>query len=145
MSQLITHRRSVTNAPPTLSASTAPAVSAPLIGEPTPNVEATSTTSQVPVSSTSLVSVELLSARRPHRRCHDPEPSDQTSSASRVEGEASQPPGQGDEDLCREGARTCARTCTSHTDVRLPNLTTSTSSCSTFDLKATLPCRYPVA
>ncbi|CAN6710434.1 unnamed protein product [Malus baccata var. baccata] len=48
MSKLITHRRSVTNAPPTLSASTAPAVSAPLIGEPTPNVEATSTASQVP-------------------------------------------------------------------------------------------------
>ncbi|TQE14315.1 hypothetical protein C1H46_000234 [Malus baccata] len=68
------------------------AVSAPLIGKPTPNVEATSTTSQVPVSSTSSVSVELLSAWRPHRRCHDPESSDQTSSASRVEGEASQPP-----------------------------------------------------
>ncbi|KAM2527936.1 hypothetical protein TB1_025135 [Malus domestica] len=84
MSKLITRRRSVINAPPTLSASTAPAVSAPLIGEPTPNVEATSTTSQV--------SVESLSARRPHRRCRDPEPSDQTSSASRVEGEASQPP-----------------------------------------------------
>nr|XP_028952147.1 uncharacterized protein LOC114822149 isoform X2 [Malus domestica] len=92
MSKLITRRRSVINAPPTLSASTAPAVSAPLIGEPTPNVEATSTASQVPVSSTSSVSVESLSARRPHRRCRDPEPSDQTSSASRVEGEASQPP-----------------------------------------------------
>nr|XP_028952149.1 uncharacterized protein LOC114822149 isoform X4 [Malus domestica] len=85
MSKLITRRRSVINAPPTLSASTAPAVSAPLIGEPTPNVEATSTASQVPVSSTSSVSVESLSARRPHRRCRDPEPSDQTSSASRVE------------------------------------------------------------
>ncbi|KAM2031076.1 hypothetical protein FF2_041633 [Malus domestica] len=85
MSKLITRRRSVTNAPPTLSASTAPAVSAPLIGEPTPNVEATSTASQVPVSLTSSVSVESLSARRPHRRCCDPEPSDQTSSTSRVE------------------------------------------------------------
>ncbi|CAN6544269.1 unnamed protein product [Malus baccata var. baccata] len=93
MSKLITRRRSVTNAPPTLSSSTAPAVSAPLIGEPTPNVKATSTASQVPVSSTSLVSVESLSARRPHHRCCDPELSDQTSSASRVEGEAFQPPG----------------------------------------------------
>ncbi|CAN6710934.1 unnamed protein product [Malus baccata var. baccata] len=93
MSQLITCRRSVTNAPPTLSASTALAVNAPLIGEPTPNVEATFTASQVPVSSTSSVSVESLSARRPHRRCRDPETSNQTSSASRVEGEASQPPG----------------------------------------------------
>ncbi|RXH67717.1 hypothetical protein DVH24_027864, partial [Malus domestica] len=43
-------------------------------------------------------------------------------------------PGRGDEDLCREGARTC----TSHIDVRPPNLATSTSSCSTFDLRATL-------
>ncbi|CAN6574371.1 unnamed protein product [Malus baccata var. baccata] len=92
MSKLITRRRSVTNAPPTLSASTAPAMSAPLIREPTPNVEATSTTSQVPLSSTSSVSVELLSARRPHRRCRDPELFDQTSLASRVESEASQPP-----------------------------------------------------
>ncbi|KAB2632494.1 hypothetical protein D8674_028741 [Pyrus ussuriensis x Pyrus communis] len=34
---------------------------------------------------------------------------------------------------------------TSHTDVRPPNLATSTSSCSTFDLKATSPYRYSVA
>ncbi|KAB2597340.1 S ribonuclease [Pyrus ussuriensis x Pyrus communis] len=43
---LITRRRSVTNAPRALSASTAPAVSAPLIGEPTPLTEATATASQ---------------------------------------------------------------------------------------------------
>ncbi|CAN6695055.1 unnamed protein product [Malus baccata var. baccata] len=91
MSQLITRRRSVTNAPPALSASTAPAVSAPLIGEPTPFTEATPTVSQVPVSSTSLVSVEPFSTRRLHRCHRDPEPSDHTSSASRVEGEASHP------------------------------------------------------
>ncbi|CAN6716769.1 unnamed protein product [Malus baccata var. baccata] len=91
MSQLITRRRSVTNASPALSASTAPPVSAPLIQEPTPLAEATSTASQVPVSSTSSVSVQSLSARRPHRRRREPEPSDHTSSASRVEGEASQP------------------------------------------------------
>ncbi|KAB2627984.1 hypothetical protein D8674_032779 [Pyrus ussuriensis x Pyrus communis] len=36
MSELITRRPSVTNAPPALAASTAPAVSAPLIKEPTP-------------------------------------------------------------------------------------------------------------
>ncbi|KAB2629621.1 carotenoid 9-10-cleavage dioxygenase-like [Pyrus ussuriensis x Pyrus communis] len=63
MSRLITHRRSVTNEPPALSASTAPSMSAPLIEEPTPLTEAT-----------------LM-----------PEPSNHTSSASRVEGEASQP------------------------------------------------------
>ncbi|CAN6553310.1 unnamed protein product [Malus baccata var. baccata] len=91
MSQLITRRRSVTNASPALSASTAPPMSAPLIQEPTPLAEATSTASQVPVSSTSSVSVQPLSARRPHRRRREPEPSDHTSSASRVEGEASQP------------------------------------------------------
>ncbi|CAN6721175.1 unnamed protein product [Malus baccata var. baccata] len=91
MSQLITHRRSVSNASPALSASIAPPVSAPLIQEPTPLAEATSTTSQVPVSSTSSVSVLPLSARRPHLRRREPEPSDHTSSASRVEGEASQP------------------------------------------------------
>ncbi|XP_068309839.1 uncharacterized protein [Pyrus communis] len=68
MSRLINCRRSVTNEPPALSTSTAPGVSAPLIGEPTP-----------------------LSARRPHRRRRELEPSDHTSSASRVEGEASQP------------------------------------------------------
>ncbi|XP_048421728.1 uncharacterized protein LOC103933683 isoform X2 [Pyrus x bretschneideri] len=91
MSQLITRRRSVTNASPALSASTAPPMSAPLIQEPTPLAEATSTASQVPVSSTSSVSVQPLSVRRPHRRHREPEPSDHTSSASRVEGEASQP------------------------------------------------------
>ena len=93
MSHLITRRRSVTNAPPKLSAPTAPAVSAPIIGEPTPLAEAAATASQVPVSSTSSVSVEPLSARRPHRRRHEPEPSDHTSLASRVEGEASRPGG----------------------------------------------------
>ncbi|XP_048430867.1 uncharacterized protein LOC103960274 [Pyrus x bretschneideri] len=91
MSRLITRRRSVTNEPPALSTSTAPGVSAPLIGEPTPLTEATPMASQVPVSSTSSVSVQPLSARRPHRRRREPEPSDHTSSASRVEGEASQP------------------------------------------------------
>ncbi|RXH95597.1 hypothetical protein DVH24_008097, partial [Malus domestica] len=91
MSQLITRRWSVTNASPALSASTAPPMSAPLIQEPTPLAEATSTASQVPVSSTSSVSVQPLSARRPHRCRREPEPSDHTSSASRVEGEASQP------------------------------------------------------
>ncbi|CAN6719162.1 unnamed protein product [Malus baccata var. baccata] len=91
MSQLITRRRSVTNASPALLASTAPPVSAPLIQEPTPLAEAISTASQVPVSSTSSVSVQSLSAQRPHRRRCEPEPSDHTSSASKVEGEASQP------------------------------------------------------
>ncbi|RXI00266.1 hypothetical protein DVH24_037814 [Malus domestica] len=91
MSQLITRHRSVTNVPPALSASTAPGVSAPLIGEPTPLTEATPTASQVPVSSTSLVLVQLLIVWRPHRRRHEPEPSDHTFSASRVEGRASQP------------------------------------------------------
>ncbi|KAB2633857.1 hypothetical protein D8674_038224 [Pyrus ussuriensis x Pyrus communis] len=46
MSQLITRHWSVTNAPPTLSASTAPAASAPWIGEPTPLTEATSLASK---------------------------------------------------------------------------------------------------
>ncbi|CAN6577189.1 unnamed protein product [Malus baccata var. baccata] len=91
MSQLITRRRGVTNASPALSTSTAPPVSAPMIQEPRPLAEATSTASQVPVSSTSSVSVQPLSARRPHRRRREPEPSDHTSSAFRVEGEASQP------------------------------------------------------
>ncbi|CAN6713227.1 unnamed protein product [Malus baccata var. baccata] len=91
MSQLITHRRSVSNAAPALSASSAIGVSAPLIGEPTPFTEATPTTSQVPVSSTSSVSVEPLSAWRPHRRRREPEPTDHTSSSSRVEDGASQP------------------------------------------------------
>ncbi|RXI08871.1 hypothetical protein DVH24_023015 [Malus domestica] len=91
MSQLITRRRSVTNAPPALLASIALAVSAPLIGEPTPLTEATPTVSQVPMSSTSLVSVQPFSARRPHWCPRELEPSDETSSASRVEGEPSQP------------------------------------------------------
>ncbi|KAM1281862.1 hypothetical protein ACFX2I_022419 [Malus domestica] len=46
MLRLITRRRSVTNSLPALLASTAPGVSAPLIGEPTPLTEATLTTSQ---------------------------------------------------------------------------------------------------
>ncbi|RXH93706.1 hypothetical protein DVH24_014282 [Malus domestica] len=91
MSYLITRRRSVTNAPPTLSASTAPCMSAPLNGEPTPFIEATPTASQVHISSMSSVSVHPLSARRPHRRRRKPDPSDHTSLASKVEGEASQP------------------------------------------------------
>ncbi|KAB2628819.1 hypothetical protein D8674_033614 [Pyrus ussuriensis x Pyrus communis] len=65
MSHLITRCRSVTNAPLTLSASTAPG--------------ATPTASQVPISSTSSVSVHPFSARRPHRRCCEPNPSDHTS------------------------------------------------------------------
>ncbi|RXI07433.1 hypothetical protein DVH24_027496 [Malus domestica] len=81
---MITRRRSVSNAAPALSASSAPGVSAPgvsapLIGEPTPLTESTPTTSQVPVSSTSSVSIEFLSARRPHRRRREPEPSDHPS------------------------------------------------------------------
>ncbi|RXH71009.1 hypothetical protein DVH24_015631 [Malus domestica] len=91
MSHSITRRRSLSNAAPALSASTAPGVSAPLIGEPTPLTEATPTASQVPVSSTSSVSVQPLSARRPHRRRCEPEPYDHSSLSSRVEGEASQP------------------------------------------------------
>ena len=91
MSQLITRRRSVSNAAPALSASSAPGVSAPLIGEPTPLTESTPTTSQVPVSSTSSMSVQPLSARRPHWRRREPEPSDHTSLASRVKDEVSQP------------------------------------------------------
>ncbi|CAN6559925.1 unnamed protein product [Malus baccata var. baccata] len=91
MSRLITRRRSVTEAAPSLSASTAPSVSAPLIGEPTPLTKATPTASQVPVSSTSSVSIQPLSARWPHRRCRETEPSDHTSLASRVEDEASHP------------------------------------------------------
>ncbi|KAB2608661.1 hypothetical protein D8674_011829 [Pyrus ussuriensis x Pyrus communis] len=87
LSHLITRRRSVTNAPPTLSASTAPGV----IGEPTPLTEATPTASQVPVSSTSSVSVQPLNARRPHRRRRELEPGDHASSSSGVDGGASQP------------------------------------------------------
>ncbi|KAM2898019.1 hypothetical protein COP2_007595 [Malus domestica] len=78
MSQLITHRLSVTNAPPAFSTPTASVVSAPLIGEPTPLTEATSRAFQVPASSTSSVSVQLFSARWPHRHRHDLEPSDHT-------------------------------------------------------------------
>ncbi|KAB2627084.1 hypothetical protein D8674_020702 [Pyrus ussuriensis x Pyrus communis] len=88
---LITRRRSVTNAPPALSAFTAPAVSAPLTGEPTPLIEGTATASQVLVSSTSLVSVQLLNVRQPHRRRRDLEPSIHTSLSYRVEGGGSQP------------------------------------------------------
>ncbi|KAB2627037.1 hypothetical protein D8674_020655 [Pyrus ussuriensis x Pyrus communis] len=91
MSQLITRHRSVTNAPPALSAFTAPSVSAPLIGEPTPLSEATATASQVPVSSTSSVSVQSLNAQWPHRRCPELEPSVHTSSSSRVEDGGFQP------------------------------------------------------
>ncbi|CAN6713147.1 unnamed protein product [Malus baccata var. baccata] len=91
MLHLITRRRSVSNTAPALSASTVPGVSAPLIGEPTPLTEATPTASQVPVSSTSSVSVQPLSARRPHRRRREPEPYDHSSSSSRVEGGDSQP------------------------------------------------------
>ncbi|XP_050104958.1 uncharacterized protein LOC126584673 isoform X2 [Malus sylvestris] len=68
MLHLITRRRSVSNTAPALSASTAPGLSAPLIGEPTP-----------------------LSARRSHRRRREPEPYDHSSSSSRVEGGDSQP------------------------------------------------------
>ncbi|RXH83461.1 hypothetical protein DVH24_005714 [Malus domestica] len=75
MSYLITRRRSVTN----------------VTNEPTPLGEPAATASQVPISLTSSVSVEQVSALRPHRRRREPEPFDHTSSASRVEGEASQP------------------------------------------------------
>ncbi|CAN6545632.1 unnamed protein product [Malus baccata var. baccata] len=91
MSQLIARRRGVTNAPSAFSAPTASAVSAPLIGEPTPLTKATPRSSQVPASSTSSVSVQPLNARRPHRRRRHPELSDHTSSASTVEGGGSQP------------------------------------------------------
>ncbi|KAB2626819.1 hypothetical protein D8674_020437 [Pyrus ussuriensis x Pyrus communis] len=95
MLQLITCRQSVSNVAPTSSASTpgvsAPGVSAPLIGELTPLTEATPTASQVPVSSTSSVSVQPLSARRPHRRRRKLEPGDHASSSSGVDGGASQP------------------------------------------------------
>ncbi|CAN6718176.1 unnamed protein product [Malus baccata var. baccata] len=91
MSQLINCRRGVNNAPPAFLAPTASAVSAPLIEKPTSLTEATPRASQVPASSASSVSVQPLSARRPHqRRCH-PEPSDHTSFASTIEGGGSQP------------------------------------------------------
>ncbi|CAN6715892.1 unnamed protein product [Malus baccata var. baccata] len=67
--------------------------------------------------------------------------SDAVEGRGRADEGAAEDLGRGDEDLCREGARTCA----SHTDVRPPNLATNTSSCSTFDLRATSLCRYPVA
>ncbi|RXH87397.1 hypothetical protein DVH24_034297 [Malus domestica] len=98
MSRLITRRRSVTNAPPALSPSIAPVVSAPLIGEPTPFTEATATTSQVPLSSTSSVSVQFLNARRPHRRRRDSESSIHSSSSSGARmGAPLQDPGRQDE------------------------------------------------
>ncbi|RXH89754.1 hypothetical protein DVH24_032111 [Malus domestica] len=49
--------------------------------------------------------------------------------------------GRGDEELCWDGERPCTR----HTDVRPLNLATTTSSCSTFDLRAILSCQYLVA
>ncbi|KAB2629393.1 hypothetical protein D8674_034188 [Pyrus ussuriensis x Pyrus communis] len=49
--------------------------------------------------------------------------------------------GRGDKELCRDGEKPCM----SHTDVWPPSLAISTSSCSTFHLRATSPCRYPVA
>ncbi|XP_068321135.1 uncharacterized protein [Pyrus communis] len=91
MSQLITRRRGVANAPPAFSAPTASVVSAPLIGEPTPIIEATPKSSQVPASSTSSVSVQPLNAQSPYRRRRHPEPFDHTSSTSTVEGGGSQP------------------------------------------------------
>ncbi|XP_068308893.1 uncharacterized protein [Pyrus communis] len=91
MSQLITRRRGVTNAPPAFSAPTTSAMSAPLIGEPTSLTEATPRASQVPASSTSSVSIQPLSAQRPHRRRRHPKPSDHTSSTSTIEGGGSQP------------------------------------------------------
>ncbi|RXH88249.1 hypothetical protein DVH24_042320 [Malus domestica] len=91
MSRLITRRRSVTNAPPALSPSTAPAVSALLIGEPTSFTEAIATTSQVPLSSISSMSVQFLNAWQPHWRCRDSEPFVHNSSSSRVEDGGSLP------------------------------------------------------
>ncbi|CAN6577210.1 unnamed protein product [Malus baccata var. baccata] len=67
--------------------------------------------------------------------------SDAIEGRGRADEGAAEGPGRGDEDLCREGARTC----TSYTDVRPPNLATITSSCSIFDLRAISPCRYLVA
>ncbi|TQE14057.1 hypothetical protein C1H46_000351 [Malus baccata] len=57
MSQLITRRPGVINAPLAFSASTVLAMSAPLIGEPTPLTEATPKASQVLASLMSSVSV----------------------------------------------------------------------------------------
>ncbi|RXH70781.1 hypothetical protein DVH24_013527 [Malus domestica] len=69
---------SVTNVPLAFSAPIATTVSALLIGEPTPLTEATPRASQVLASSMSLVSVQPLNARRPHRHRCDAEPSDHT-------------------------------------------------------------------
>ncbi|RXH75981.1 hypothetical protein DVH24_042768 [Malus domestica] len=63
---LITRCRSVTNAPPVLSAPTASAVSATLIGEPTPLIKATLMASQVLASST-------RSMHGDHRTSHSPD------------------------------------------------------------------------
>ncbi|TQD73694.1 hypothetical protein C1H46_040767 [Malus baccata] len=101
MLRLITCRWSVINSLPALLASTTPGVSAPLIGEPTPLTEATLTTSQVPISSTSSVLVQPLNARRSKGSACSPEQVDEG-------------PGRGDEGLCRAHERPC----TSHTDVR---------------------------
>nr|XP_028957472.1 uncharacterized protein LOC114824490 [Malus domestica] len=57
ISQLITHRRGVINASLAFSAPTVSAMSAPLIGEPTPLTKATPEASQVLASLTSSVSV----------------------------------------------------------------------------------------
>nr|XP_028947536.1 uncharacterized protein LOC103436148 isoform X3 [Malus domestica]XP_028947537.1 uncharacterized protein LOC103436148 isoform X3 [Malus domestica] len=67
--------------------------------------------------------------------------SDAPEGRRRADEGAAEGPGRGDEDMCREGARTC----TSYTDVRPPNLATSISSCFTFDLRAISPCQYPIA
>ncbi|KAM1104483.1 hypothetical protein ACFX15_012501 [Malus domestica] len=100
MLRLITRPRSVTNSPPALLASTAPGASAPLIGEPTPLTEDTLTTSQVPISLTSSVSVQPLNARRPK------------GSACSLE-QADEGLGRGDEGLCWAHERPCM----SYTDV----------------------------
>ncbi|KAB2602105.1 hypothetical protein D8674_003110 [Pyrus ussuriensis x Pyrus communis] len=89
LSELITRRWSVTNAPPASSASSTLGVSAPLIEEPTPLTKAASTASQVPVSLMSSVSVQPLRARRPHQHRHKSEHSDHTSLTSRVKGASS--------------------------------------------------------
>ncbi|KAB2602259.1 hypothetical protein D8674_003264 [Pyrus ussuriensis x Pyrus communis] len=120
MSSLITRRRSVIHLPPALSATTAPGVSAPLIGEPTPLTEATPTTSQVPISSTSSVSVQPLSARLPKGSACGPERANK--GLGRADEGSVEGPGRGDEGLCRAHKRPC----TSHTDVWPPNLATST-------------------
>ncbi|KAB2622120.1 hypothetical protein D8674_024302 [Pyrus ussuriensis x Pyrus communis] len=67
--------------------------------------------------------------------------SDNPKDPGRADEGAAEGPGRGDKVLCRG----VERPCTSHTNVRPSNLTTSTSSWSTFDLRATSPCRYLVA